>query len=398
MHNKIILIIIPLLICGCSATDPVVPDYSQETQRITLSDADNPHRLWGYYNLVFDSAHTRCDVYPVRTASFHLNGLKFLEQTPCTNCLRVSNFSKPEDNVIELDVSIHHPFPLNLEYSCFDVKGIIMFDGSWKCGTGLSQSYPELSWHLVSWEPLGDWELINPDGYSYYWSPIFNPDSEWPITQYLPGIFSNGTPTAAVNAYKDFYTHEERHLFRAGAQVTRTYRIQTQPGPMVVGYAVDACWAPPTKMPVGNPLLDFPPSANAPEPYYFDISINNGEPITWPDPDVIKIYLIIKQWNGLTVDKFAGEMEFEVPMQFPYDGDDRDEHWWMGQGFIEECPYGGCGHDCYCGPHLSLNLTKPYESAPAGWYRVILSVWGGSSSTGRYDFAVDITDFYYDPG
>ena len=395
MTNKILPIIIFILICGCSAANPVVPDYSPEMCGVTAADTGNPHGLWGYYNLVFDSEHTRCDVYPVRAASFHLNGLKFLEQTPCTNCLSVSNFNKPEDEVIELDVTIRHPFAA-LEYSCFDVKGIIMFNGSWKCGTGLSQGYPELSWHLVSWAPLGDWELINADGYSYYWSPIFNPDSEWPITQYMPGKFANGTPTAAVNACKDFYTDETRHLFRAGGIVTRTYRIQTQPGPMVVGYAIDACWAPPTKTPVTNPLEDFPSSANAPEPYFFDIFINNGEPIVDPhEPDDDrKVHVIIKQWNGLTVDELLGEMEFEVPMMFPYDGDDRDEHWWLG-GKVEDC---GLWEDHYCDlDGIGLDVRPPYEPAPEGWYRVIVSVNGGHSWTGFYDFAVDITDFYYDP-
>jgi hypothetical protein len=404
MIRSIIYLIILLLICGCSATDPVTPDYSTEPQGITASETDNPHRLWGYYNLVFDREHTRCDVYPVRTASFHLNGLKFLEQTPCTNCLRVSNFKKPDDNVIELDVTIRHPYAA-LEYSCFDVRGIIMFNGSWNCATGLNSAYPELSRSVyVSWARLGDWELINPDGYSYYWSTLFNPDSNWPITHYLPGKFSNGTPTATLNACRNFYTDEDRHLFRAGHQITRTYRIQTQPGPMIVGYAIDACWEPPTKTPVTNPIEDFPPSANAPEPYFFEVIINDGETVTYPhqlqDMDSGAVKLIIKQWNGMTVDKTIGEVEFEIPMEFPDDGDDRDRRVWTsvsGQPLIECEP--SCGDCCYCGPIVPLDFSYPYEPAPAGWYRVVVSVYAHHDFHDEYyDYAVDITDFYYDPG
>jgi len=393
-----LFVLLFLLLVGCGQEQIVLPDESCALSTQAQIQSSNRYS-WGNYWLVFDENHESCDVVPLRTADFHLNGLKFLEVTPCQNCLRVSNIHNEGDSVLNIDVTIQHPFELNLEYSCFDTRGIIIFDGSFNPVAGeFLEQYPELFPLYISWALLGDWELINPDGYTYYWSPPFNPDSEWPITQYMPGRFSNGTPTANINAYRDFYTHEERHLFRAGAQVTRTYRIQTQPGPMVVGYSIDTCWAPPTKIPVGNPLLDFPPSANAPEPYLFDIIINNGEPIVDPGQfdDIDTVAMIIKQWNGLTVETLAGEMEFEIPIQFPYDGDDRDERWYI-TGKVEECR--NCPEDMYKGLWLSLNCTKPYEPAPEGWYRVFIAVYYGSSFTGGWhDFAVDITDFYYDPG
>ena len=52
------------------------------------------------------------------------------------------------------------------------------------------------------------------------------------------------------------------------------------PGPLTVGYAVEACWEPPSIMPVTDPANDFPYSANQSEAYHFKLTVNNNEPIT----------------------------------------------------------------------------------------------------------------------
>ena len=84
-------------------------------------------------------------------------------------------------------------------------------------------------------------------------------------------------------------------MFLPGQKVTRTYRIQTQPGPMTIGYAVEACWEPPTFNPVTNPAADFPISANQSEPYVERYYLNDGQPIT--DPTIGKKYPIYVQWR-----------------------------------------------------------------------------------------------------
>jgi hypothetical protein len=69
-------------------------------------------------------------------------------------------------------------------------------------------------------------------------------------------------------------------MFECDASISRTYHIWLPPGPLVVGYAVEVCWEPPLVTPVINPAEDFPISANQPEPYYFNVVINDGQPVT----------------------------------------------------------------------------------------------------------------------
>jgi hypothetical protein len=85
-----------------------------------------------------------------------------------------------------------------------------------------------------------------------------------------------------VNGYLNFYSNEQRHIFAHYASVSRTYHIWLPPGPIIAGYAVDACWEPPLVKPVTNPIDDFPITANQPEAYRFKIVINDGNPVTDP--------------------------------------------------------------------------------------------------------------------
>ncbi|HEX9744129.1 MAG TPA: hypothetical protein VGB30_01770 [bacterium] len=178
-----------------------------------------------------------------------------------------------------MNVKITHPFPDNPEFTGFDVKGIIMFNGSWETDWKSKHFFPYDEVARVSYREYGDPELINADGYSPRWCPEWPSGSEMPIFNYWEGKYSNGTPTANINGFLNFYTDEERHMFRVGQTVTRTYHIALPPGPVIAGYAVDACWEPPLVTPVSDPLTDFPYSANQPEPYYFRLVLNNDQVI-----------------------------------------------------------------------------------------------------------------------
>jgi hypothetical protein len=152
---------------------------------------------------------------------------------------------------------------------------------------------------------MGDPELLNPDGYTIRWSPGYDSGSSLPILNYWPGKYSNGTPTANINAYLNFYNIEERHMFTTTGVVSRVYHLYLPPGPVTVGYAVDACWAPPTKVPVTNPVVDFPVSANQKEPYHFRFVLNNDLPITQgkccglnPDDPCADLRIESLQWYG----------------------------------------------------------------------------------------------------
>ena len=300
-----------MVMFGC-AGNPTVPSTGDEgavaDSRLSgMSRQDGPHRLWGEWTLYFNEDHTRVDAVPMRSGRFHLNALKFLEDY-CRNCLRIVSIRNNGDGTIDLMVRITHPFAGHPEFTGFDVKGIIMFDGSWENeGYYLWLPWPEP--FRISWRKLGDPQVLNADGYSILWSPWYDSGSDMPIFNYWEGRFARGTPTANINAFKNFYTDEERHMFRVDGSVTQTYKIWLPPGPVTAGYAIDACWEPPIKTPVTNPVEDFPLTANQPEAYEFRCVINSGEPVTDPEccghHDPSEFHLYSKQWGGHTALGFA---------------------------------------------------------------------------------------------
>jgi hypothetical protein len=239
--------------------------------------------LWGKWQLYFPVSRDRVDVTPLRTGQIHLNATKLLE-IDCPDCLQVKNIKNNGDGTINMDVTIRHPWPKNTEFTAFDVKGIIMFEGSLEFiykPDYIVEYAPNNYIPVVSWRELGDPELLNEDGYTFRWSPQWQTGSELPIHNYYEGKYTTGTPTANINGYLDFYSLEDRHIFNVDSAITRTYHLWLPPGePVVAGYAIEANWASPDVMPVTDPVNDFPESANQSEAYWFKFVINNGEPLT----------------------------------------------------------------------------------------------------------------------
>jgi len=296
------LIAIALIVCGCAGnpTIPSIDDGSSEDLLVAgMSSQDGNHRLWGEWKILIDADHTHAEAIPIRSGRFHLNALKFLEEY-CTDCLKILGLHNNGDGTIDMMVQITHPFDNHPEYTGFDVKGIIMFNGSWE-NEGYKYYLPYPEPFRISWRKLGDPQVLNADGFTIRWSPWYDSGMSQPIFNYWEGRFARGTPTANVNAYKNFYTDEDRHMFRVNHSVTRTYRIALPSGPVVAGYAVEACWEPPTTTPVTNPAEDFPLTANQPEPYEFYYNLNNGEVIDHPDCcgdswDPSEGYMVVREW------------------------------------------------------------------------------------------------------
>jgi len=288
MRYMAILAVFAVILFGCAhaGQNPTVPVEERGLSSPHPSGAgrDAPYRLLGEWRLFINAEHDRVDVVPRRDPHFHLNALKFLEEY-CKDCLRITGIKNNGDGTIDLTVQITHPFPGLPEYTGFDVKGIMMFNGSAELWTDHYGHLPIPYLCMVSWRELGDPEVLNPDGYTFRWSPVYQSGSAMPIFNYWQGKYAKGAPNAGINAYLNFYTDEERHMFRTGGQVSRTYRIWLPPGePVIAGYAVEACWEPPTVTHVTNPFEDFPISANQPEPYHLKMVVNNGDPIVRYSP------------------------------------------------------------------------------------------------------------------
>jgi len=284
MKLTTIVALLALIVVGC-ARDPLAVSYFSDEPHKLKTAADEwagPYRLWGEFDIIIDESHSKADIVPKRQPRFHLNALKFLE-SGYVNFLKITGLKNNGDGTIDLTVQITHPFPGLPQFTGFDVKGIIMFEGSYLFNS------TDWTWPLypeklrAAWRILGDPELLNADGYTYRWSPWHNSGSDLPIFNYWHGKYATGTPTANINGFLNFYSMEERHIFEHDASVSRTYHIALPPGPLVAGYAVEACWEPPLVKPVTNPIEDFPITANQPECYRFKVVVNDGNPITEDD-------------------------------------------------------------------------------------------------------------------
>jgi hypothetical protein len=280
---RIMLVVLAatVLAVGC-AQNPATPSPPQSSNNLVQYQKaldPGPHRLWAQYRFLIDESHTKVDVVPERYSRLHLNVPKFLEEY-CSDCLKITGLHNNGDSTIDLTVEITHPFAGHPEYTGFDVKGILMFQGSHEIPDVPKELplYPQS--YRLSWRLMGDPELLNAEGYTYFWSPWYDSGSDKPVFNYYQGKYASGTPTANINGFLYFYSNETRHMFEEGKSASRTYHIWLPTGPVEAGYAVDACWEPPDVTPVTNPATDFPVSANQPEPYHFKVVANDGLPVT----------------------------------------------------------------------------------------------------------------------
>lgn len=395
------LLLLAILSAGCAnagnpiqtGDDSVLPEFGQSTTQ------PGPYHLWGNWGLFINGDRTLADFSPERNADIHLNATKFLEVN-CTDCLEITGISNNGDGTIDLDVTISHPFKGVPKYTGFDVKGIIMFNGSHVYErhdkvSGGGYKYPLGPQEFrTSWRLLGDPEVLNADGYSYRWSPWYESGIDLPMFEYYPGKYSSGTPTANINAFLNFFSMEERHIFEHDESVTRTYHISLPPGPITAGYAIEACWEPPINMPVIDPVVDFPYSANQPEPYYFKCVLNNGLPVTPEDICCI----------SSVYDHRAEVVVWYIPPEF-YDQPEQFQSMAVGH-FTPEMGMNYTGTPVWHseGPDYWYNLVAlPVYTLPDGFYQFIGFGWlnlngpGGpypltNAAVTLYEVEIDLSD------
>ncbi|MCX6646258.1 MAG: hypothetical protein NTY09_07865 [bacterium] len=288
MKSCLLICLFAILVIGCAggngnafvpdtSSDPVSMDSNSTTPGRDVSLL-NPHKLWAAGNLILDADRGEVELVPLRFGGIHLNVLKFFE-TSCDYCLQITNFYNNGDGTYGLTIQIKHPFPNHKELTVFDPKLILMFRGSHQIPAyRYYPPYPSDS--FLSWRILGDPEVMNPDGYTYFWSPWYDSGSDLDIFKFWKGKYAFGDPpTANINAYLDYYSNEERHMLESGEIVSHTFILSLPAGITTAGYALDVCWEIPNVMPVINPADDFPITANQPELYHFNVVYNNNEVI-----------------------------------------------------------------------------------------------------------------------
>lgn len=263
---------------GCSgggSNTPLIPDAG-DISPLEAAVGSDSHTNWGLWQFVCDPAAETLDIIQLRTGTIHLNALKFVNTPPYVYLTIESlGFS---GNIVDVDIGLRHSFLGLNQFTGFDVKGILISDGSLNGFTDPDVNIPG----------MGDTRLLNPDGYTRWWNPNEFPDNGT-IFGYMDGVL--GQPydiagfTATVNGYKYFCDDlddpddplsdidiSNRGVFSAGQKNVRHYTIEMSSGGLVFNYAVDANW----KFPVGSPPYqapdDFSELANQPETYRISIS------------------------------------------------------------------------------------------------------------------------------
>jgi len=267
----VLLTVSLILTTSCSnhrsgSSDPVIPLLTGSEPGPQQCCADRNHGLWEFDLIQYDADNGEIEIIPLRVVAAHWNVLSFLEQGPCTDCVQISSMSITSSGTLLVDLAIEHPFPL-ANLTGFDVRGILMFRGSHEFpSTGL----------FASDASLGDGELLNADGYTTLYNATTTGSGPGGLQGYFQGrLASFQLPTADLSGFIRYSTDDPantRNAFYSGTSITETYEIDLPDGDFVAGYAVDASWTPPTTKPVTDPMTDFPPEANCPEPWKISIS------------------------------------------------------------------------------------------------------------------------------
>jgi len=281
---SIVIFVAFLLILGCSGTQgPASPGLTDQSRisgapgqpgsdglTASADGGSQSHQLWGYFLCNYDPETQEIRMVPLREVDTHFNVLGFLEKWPCGACVSVHINGPSDHGSLLVTVNIKHPFK-KMNLTGFDVRGIVVLNGG--------HQYP-ISGLTIADRPGGDGRLLNADGYTslYNFSTVaLDPTG---IQSYIRGKLATPvTPSALVNGYRRFVSvgpSNTRNAFFANDSVPVLYDIVMPSWPSAFGYAIDACWAPPTTKPVTDPITDFPPEANCPEPWKIQITEQSG--------------------------------------------------------------------------------------------------------------------------
>ncbi|MCX6644889.1 MAG: hypothetical protein NTY09_00805, partial [bacterium] len=313
-----VVLILLILLAGCSSGGqnplPTAPDQNpgsgdssingsvtaltdSNSETNTGQSAESGHFLLGYSLIYIDATNPDdviAEMVPLRESEIHLNILKLLEDGPCTNCFKIVEFNFPVPGTLNVDIQIDHPFG-DLLYSVFDVRGIMMFQGS--------HTFP-VAGKAMSDPVLGDGALLNADGYTALFNGSTVTAPVGVFQKYYPGNYATvAVPNSIINGYKYYVTDNpsnNRNAFygdSSGVDV-QTFSIKLPTGPFVLGYAVDANWWLPISEPVDDPLTDFDLNANCPEPWKVVVTeVPIGDGLT-DHGGQTKLLIDVYDWQG----------------------------------------------------------------------------------------------------
>lgn len=326
MKNTVLLFIviglIALQISSCSGSKglsvtPVLPDNSTTTAACMEPGAIT--ELWGLYDVVIDVESETISCTRNRSAMFSCNILNLLNIMP-DGIKWTLNALHPEPDYLDVDINmaITHPLPGYPEFRAYDIRGIIMGNGSASMGCNPDLRYPVFGVDQSMLDDPVD-GYGGPDGYTRWWNVSEFSDPSMLLFGYVKGKIAtpdfDGTATVCPYVYfanslsptEDLWqwvddNYDLHGVFSSSATNERNMYVRFPlPEPNVrFGYAVIATW--------GGLEPEYHPT-NAPEAvackvddnsdaYYVDETLNGGSMI-----------LDISLWSWDSVVNSAGVME-----------------------------------------------------------------------------------------
>jgi hypothetical protein len=281
-----------------------------------LSVSPESKLLWGYWDVAIDPGAGTCETVPLRGIEFTCNVTMFLQPPMGTTAnlkIKITDLNDfYTEGLIDVEVTLVHPFPGLNQFTGFDVMGVFVHDGD-EMGNYDSDVFYGRGDEVA--------RLLNADGLTRWFNPTeFTKSGLFGFTEGALGHKNMGF-TATLNGYKYFAdglgandsvvdflhdpaTLENRCLFSTTASNTRLYELKF---PMVGSeplltfqYAVIANWEPPANIPPLSIPEDFPISANAHEPFYLDVQ-DNGSQLYYSGGvggGVVKLRAELFDWNA----------------------------------------------------------------------------------------------------
>jgi outer membrane protein assembly factor BamB len=339
VFSLLLLLTVFTLACGHSF-EPASPQISNpELQSASVDIIEPGHSLLGYYSVAINPSTLQATVIPIRTTSWHLNAVKFLEPSSSGSLISFSNLAI-SGHQVDIDVTIKHPFPGMPYYAGFDVKGIAI--GS------ADVIDPNDETRVWAGGPDG-LRLMNADGWTRWWNPSEFPDNG-KVFSYRDGVAgipaAVGGYNARLSGYKVFasalekndpitkllafpLTHPNgRATFPAGSIATRHYCLvfpgNASGGPdLLFNYAVDACHGFADGYKVGDPIEvpdGFPPDANQLEPFILDTNIKTNTLYLLPGGcmgGVLEFDIRVSDWQALLAGTPVSQQVSSVTLTSP---------------------------------------------------------------------------------
>ena len=309
-----ILSLIFLLSCsngnGLVTSPPADPGITGASK---ISDAASSHFLLGYYDILIDPDNLTVEPVPLRTTEFTANVLRLM-QPPATpvNLISVSiiDISQIAQGYIEVDFNIIHPIPGNPIFRTFDLRGIIISNG-----TQATAHDPE-----VIYASADETRLLNADGYTR-WGNAQEFTSYDILFGYTKGVLGFDVyPTATLNGYKYYasaFDYDEpvwtldpstRGSFEVGSGVLSRpmfiqFRMDGDTPDFTFNYAIDTSWDLPD--PGGAPEYppdSYPLTANMNEAYCVSV-LQTESTAWWESPNIyggeINMDIRVYDWQAM---------------------------------------------------------------------------------------------------